>query len=216
MELKVPRKVRSQQVKQKIFAAALTLLEEKGYEYVTVQNVCQLAKVSVGSFYHHFKNKDDLLSYYFVEGYKKYEEKFKALVQGTLTDKIVYYFHIYSQFCLDQDVRFIRNFYTSENASLYLPAEMVTDPTKLPVLHLVYQELQKAQQSGELSPELDPIQLAEDLCLLEKGCIFEYALSNGRFDLLTRSEFIVRQFMKGFKLAEISPEQPGTTVNKIL
>lgn len=197
MEIKVPRKVRSQQVKEKIFRAALKLLQEKGYEYVTVQNVCQLASVSVGSFYHHFKNKDALLSYYFVAGYQQYEEKFNAPAQGTFVDRIIYYFQIYSHFCLDQDIRFIKNFYTSENASLYLPAENVTDKSKLPVLYLVHEELKKAQQAGDIAGDIDLVQLAEDLCLIEKGCIFEYALSDGRFDLLRRSEIMVRQFMKG-------------------
>lgn len=37
--LKVPRQVRSQQVKNQIFQVAMELMREYGYEYVTVANV---------------------------------------------------------------------------------------------------------------------------------------------------------------------------------
>ena len=48
--LKVPRQVRSQQVKNQIFQAAMELMREYGYEYVTVANVCSRTGISVGSF----------------------------------------------------------------------------------------------------------------------------------------------------------------------
>lgn len=40
---------------------------EKGYEQLSIKNICEEAGVSNGSFYHHFKTKDDLLSYYIEE-----------------------------------------------------------------------------------------------------------------------------------------------------
>ena len=60
-EPKIPRQVKSKMVKEKICAAATDLIKSHGYEYVTVNNVCNAAEVSVGSFYHHFTNKMTLL-----------------------------------------------------------------------------------------------------------------------------------------------------------
>ena len=53
--------------KGRIFRAAKTILQEKGYEALSIKNICEEAGVSNGSFYHHFKTKDDLLSYYIEE-----------------------------------------------------------------------------------------------------------------------------------------------------
>ncbi len=195
--VKIPRKVRSQQVKQKIFNAALALIQEKGYEYVTVSNVCQAAHVSVGSFYHHFGNKDELLSYYFVAGYERYKNESRPPETDDFIEQILYIFGLYVRFCLDQDVRFLQNFYTPANTSLYITLDEVDNQSRLPVLAKVHEELEKARQKDQLPKELDMRELAEDLCTLEKGCIFEYALSGGRYPLWKRSQQILRTFLKG-------------------
>ncbi|MNC45163.1 Bacterial regulatory protein, tetR family [compost metagenome] len=53
------RQLKSQQVKENIHNAAIRMLKEYEYDYLTVRNVCKEANVSTGTFYHHFKNKDD-------------------------------------------------------------------------------------------------------------------------------------------------------------
>ena len=55
---------KSQETKEKIFQAAKKILQKNGYEKLSIKNICEEAGVSNGSFYHHFKTKDDLLSYY--------------------------------------------------------------------------------------------------------------------------------------------------------
>lgn len=55
---------KSRETKEKIFNAAKRILQKGGYEELSIKNICEEAGVSNGSFYHHFKTKDDLLSYY--------------------------------------------------------------------------------------------------------------------------------------------------------
>ena len=61
------QQLKSQETKAKIFRAAKHILQKKGYEQLSIKNICEEAGVSNGSFYHHFKTKDDLLSYYIEE-----------------------------------------------------------------------------------------------------------------------------------------------------
>ena len=58
---------KSMETKARIFAAAKNILQKDGYEALSIKNICDEAGVSNGSFYHHFKTKDDLLSYYIEE-----------------------------------------------------------------------------------------------------------------------------------------------------
>ena len=53
---------KSMETREKIFQAAKRILQKKGYEELSIKNICEEAGVSNGSFYHHFKTKDDLLS----------------------------------------------------------------------------------------------------------------------------------------------------------
>ena len=53
---------KSKETKARIFHAAKTILQKQGYDQLSIKNICDEAGVSNGSFYHHFKTKDDLLS----------------------------------------------------------------------------------------------------------------------------------------------------------
>lgn len=47
-------------MKTKLLDAALTVIRAKGYASTTVDDICHAAGVTKGSFFHHFKSKDDL------------------------------------------------------------------------------------------------------------------------------------------------------------
>lgn len=47
--------------KERIFKAAIKLINEHGYDNVSVASICQEAQVSNGSFFHLFKTKADIL-----------------------------------------------------------------------------------------------------------------------------------------------------------
>lgn len=56
-----PRQERSREKRARLFAAALVLFSEKGYEATSVDAIALRAGVAVGSFYQHFRNKRQLL-----------------------------------------------------------------------------------------------------------------------------------------------------------
>lgn len=57
---RTPSKVPSGEVYARIVDAALRLFTERGYFNTTVPDVARAAQVSVGSIYHHFKDKEDV------------------------------------------------------------------------------------------------------------------------------------------------------------
>lgn len=57
---RTPAKVPSGEVYARIVDAALRLFTERGYFNTTVPDVARAAQVSVGSIYHHFKDKEDV------------------------------------------------------------------------------------------------------------------------------------------------------------
>jgi len=51
--------------KEDLVSKAIELFKQKGFENITVSQICQACHVTKGSFYHHFKTKNEvLLSYY--------------------------------------------------------------------------------------------------------------------------------------------------------
>ena len=58
---KKKKQIRGEYTRLCLLQAARALIIEKGYEGVSVKELTQRAGVSIGSFYHHFKDKEDLL-----------------------------------------------------------------------------------------------------------------------------------------------------------
>jgi TetR/AcrR family transcriptional repressor of nem operon len=57
--------------RKKLLDAALFVIRAKGYEATTVDDICESAGLSKGSFFHHFKSKEDLAlaaAGYWIEG----------------------------------------------------------------------------------------------------------------------------------------------------
>jgi TetR/AcrR family transcriptional repressor of nem operon len=46
--------------KRKLLDAALIVIREKGYQAARIEDICEAAALTKGSFFHHFKSKDDL------------------------------------------------------------------------------------------------------------------------------------------------------------
>ena len=55
------RRRQGQHTEECILQAALTLMRERGFDQVSVRDICAHAGITTGAFYHHFRSKDELL-----------------------------------------------------------------------------------------------------------------------------------------------------------
>ena len=109
VELTTPKQVQTQETKQKIFKAASNILKKKGYAYLTVSNICAAAGVSNGTFFYHFKTKDELLVYYNFQKFAEFRKKnaFDDAVAGRLFDERIRIFYYYwSDYMVDVGLDF--------------------------------------------------------------------------------------------------------------
>lgn len=76
--------------KQKIYNTAIELITSNGYDKVTVDEICQKAGVAKGTFYVHFKAKEDIIKSIYRDNAQKYVNKKMNLeengFQGTLDE----------------------------------------------------------------------------------------------------------------------------------
>ncbi|MBR9794285.1 MAG: TetR/AcrR family transcriptional regulator [Gammaproteobacteria bacterium] len=79
-KLRQPRQSRSKASQEKIFKGAIKLLTEKGPEEFTLQELSKRTKVSVGSIYYRFDNKEILLSELQKREYKKMWEQLSQAI----------------------------------------------------------------------------------------------------------------------------------------
>ncbi len=173
------QQLKSQETKAKIFCAAKHILEKKGYEQLSIKNICEEAGVSNGSFYHHFKTKDDLLSYY-IEEQPSINPDLLDMPENPYEAKqaIIYVYLNYVHYCQKLGVEFMANYYTPKNQSLN---PLIWSERPYPIV-TVSDYLQKAIDAGVVSPLASLEDIATDIRMIVIGNVFEWCLKSGETD----------------------------------
>lgn len=170
------QQLKSKETKGRIFRAAKTILQKQGYEQLSIKNICEEAGVSNGSFYHHFKTKDDLLSYY-IEEQPSINPDLLDLPENGDEAKIaiIHVYLNYAEYCRELGVEFIANYYTPKNQALN-PTIRTERP--YPIL-TVENYLRKAIDAGIVTPKIPLSDILTDIRMLVIGNVFEWCLHDG-------------------------------------
>lgn len=170
---------KSLETKTKIFQAAKRILKKSGYENLSIKNICEEAGVSNGSFYHHFKTKDDLLSYYIEEQPVISPELLELPADAEDAKKAIIYVYInYVHYCKELGIEFMSNYYTPKNQSLN---PLIRTERPYPIV-TVHDYLRKCLDAGivRLNHSLDKV--TTDIRMLVIGNVFEWCLKQGEAD----------------------------------
>ena len=60
MDYAARRRAQAAQTEQDILQAALALMRTRGFDHVSIRDICRQAGITTGAFYHHFASKEDL------------------------------------------------------------------------------------------------------------------------------------------------------------
>ena len=173
------QQLKSKETKGRIFRAAKTILQKQGYEQLSIKNICEEAGVSNGSFYHHFKTKDDLLSYY-IEEQPSINPDLLEPPEDAEEAKIaiIHVYLNYAEYCRELGVEFMANYYTPKNQALN--PELRTERPYPIVTVQTYVEKAILAKRLRLNVELE--EFTTDIRMIVIGNVFEWCLRDGRTD----------------------------------
>lgn len=170
---------KSRETREKIFQAAKRILQKEGYEELSIKNICEEAGVSNGSFYHHFKTKDDLLSYY-IEEQPQIDPGLLELpgsVAGVKKGIIQVYMN-YVRYCRQLGVEFIAEYYDTKNQALN--ASIRTE-RPYPIV-TVQTYVEKAVEAGVVRLNVQIDEFTTDIRMIVIGNVFEWCIKHGEAD----------------------------------
>ena len=170
---------KSKETKERIFQAAKRILQKSGYEELSIKNICEEAGVSNGSFYHHFKTKDDLLSYY-IEDQPSIDPDRLELPKNKEDAKetIIHVYLNYVKYCKELGVEFMAGYYTPHNQALN-PTIRTERP--YPIV-TVQHYLERALGANAIQLNLKIEEITTDIRMIVIGNVFEWCLHNGETD----------------------------------
>ena len=188
------QQLKSKETKAKIFRAAKHILQKQGYEQLSIKNICEEAGVSNGSFYHHFKTKDDLLSYY-IEEQPSINPDLLDMPRNAAEAKaaIIQVYLNYVHYCQDLGVEFMSNYYTPKNQSLN---PLIRTERPYPIV-TVHNYLKKAIDADIIKPDLDLEDITPDIRMIVIGNVFEWCLKSGEADFEGNMRRTLRIYLDG-------------------
>ena len=163
----------------KIFDVAMKLMEEVGYEGLSIRKICNKAGISTGKFYTYFQSKQDLLCHYYakVENVlrKDLADKFTNM---DLKSQIIEFYKTYMDYTASFGIEFVINYFNPHNEMMDIFSR-----TNF-IMEMTDQFMEDALKKGYMFPENKGIhQLSMEICMIIKGIIFTWSATHGAFSL---------------------------------
>jgi AcrR family transcriptional regulator len=170
------RKQQALETKARIYQTALSLMEKKNYQSITIEEISKSAGVSVGAFYHYFKSKNDIFFEIYQEADRYFEEHVAVELQAPPgLPRILEYFAHYAGYCQRVGLDTVKSLYNPDN-KLFIKYDRF-------MLQLLKQVVSDAQTRQLLSTTLDAQQITEYLLIAARGIVCDWCLHDGHYDL---------------------------------
>ena len=176
------RKQQALDTRRKIFNTALNLIKEKGFDKVSVDDICAACGVSKGAFYHHFKSKLDIMS----ESESLINDMLEKIQiqesDGSIKEKLLILMGSILDVVEKSGVEVTRQLTVVTTGGHYIQQEN-RNTFAIHTRKLIQQILAEAVEKGELSPETNKEASTEIIMTFLSGMIADWCIFNGAYSI---------------------------------
>jgi TetR/AcrR family fatty acid metabolism transcriptional regulator len=172
------RQVQANETKNKIYKIAVDLMEKKGFNNITIEEISKKAKVSVGAFYHYYNSKEDIL----FEIFRRADEYFEDVVAHELResnldslDRIVAFFKFYAKYNVERGLENVSQLYNTKNRFFI--------DKKRYMITLLDEIVSEGQEIGEITKDMTPESITDYLFIAGRGVIIDWCIHKADYDL---------------------------------
>lgn len=168
--------------REKLFKTAMLLYEKRGYERVTVDEICGRADVCRATFYNHFSSKDQIVIEFFLENdlyfhglneeisrFRTTREKLSALGDAVFARM------------REQGISLLKPVYHSQISPSVRSASMAR--RRRPIYWMLEKLVEEGQRRGEIRTDRTCEEIAQAVIMSLRGVIYEWCLFDGKFDI---------------------------------
>ena len=182
------RQLQAIDTKNRIYNIAIDLIERKGFDNITIEEIAKKAGVSIGSFYHYFNSKLDIL----VEIYKIGDEFFLTQVRDkikgpTSIEMIVEYFKYYAVLNVSTGLDTAKQLYTANNKMFIKKGRYMQA--------LLQEIISEGQKNHEIIPTTTAEEITEFLFIAARGLVYDWCLHEGSYDLEERMQQYIQRLL---------------------
>lgn len=182
MEYKERRRQQGRQTEQAILSSALSLMREKGFDQISVRDICAHAGITTGAFYHHFRSKDELLDRGFAPLDRYMEEVLAGCEHEPPLQRLDRMMEAYAAFMEQNGGELVRRYYQQRLAK---PSMRGMDSTRF-TLRALLDCFREIRDQGILRSSLTPEEAARFSFSHFRGIVIDWVLSGGQESLIGR------------------------------
>ena len=165
--------------RRQIIASTIKLLRKTGFEKVSVRAICQNADISIGTFYHYFRDKDDLLRA-MLGGIDEY--LLNEIQPRLASDSQLENLRTFALSFADSTVS-TGSVYGSIISSTNVPLPASPEDRAREQYSIPRGILREGQRTGEFRADLDADFVTDSLILFLRGCAMDWARRSFSYDL---------------------------------
>ncbi len=172
---------RANESKQRILLTGLNLIKEKGYDAVTLNDICTAANISKNTYYYYFKSKEDLLLEFYSIPTDMATKNLSSILMAE--NNIEQYWKLLEpmlDFIVDSGTEITKRILyalTNQNIPAFNPSKFDKD-----IFNAEVKIIERAQASGEIFNSSEPFLLIAVAQSLLLGVISLWCTANGKFD----------------------------------
>ena len=159
--------------RQQIVDAAAACFTRAGFHQTTMQDICAEADLSPGAVYRYFRSKEEIIQAMCLRGHEEDSDVIREVMsRGTTREIMEELTHIFFEGAESRELCAL---------SIELLGESRRDPVILESvregMHSIFAALEdlvrRAQERGEMSPEMDPVAMSRVMMGLYQGLIWQ-------------------------------------------
>lgn len=188
------RELKAKETKKKLLEVAIDLIVQKGYDNVSINEICKESGVTKGAFYHHFNAKEDIISqlYYDVDDF--FMVNVLKMMEGKTTREKLSIFIQQQIYCADSigsDIvtqiykhltKGINSIIISKDRSFY----------KI-LCNIVSEGIEKKEIKVAMAED----EIVDYILCFSRGIIDDWHLHNGSYDLKEKTNKYLNIFLEG-------------------
>jgi len=190
------RKLQANATREKIYKTAFDLITNLGFDNVSVDQICEESGVAKGSFYHHFRSKDDIV----IETYKNVDRDYTEEIMNLPGDigcveRIIVTVKFQARYAKMKGVSFVKQIYKSQldtGTQFFISEER-------PFFKLIQETIETGQENGELRADIASDVMTRLVLSISRGITYDWCLRDGSYDIEEIMEHFFRSLLPAFQ-----------------
>lgn len=193
------RQKQSINTKLRITGVSLDLFKRKGFDNVTINDICKTADISVGAFYHHFESKHEIINKSYEQVDLLIKEQYDQKDLSFEVNKLLYILSDQSHVIQDLGWIFVSDVYKN---LIHMDEPYSLHPGRWVVVE-VESCIRNAIKANEIVKDVSPKELTETLIRISRGVMFDWCLHKGNYDLTEKITHDLLLILNNYKINKL-------------